>query len=44
METAIHVDDLPKSLRASARFLFMRGQYSGNGQLVKKNVKATALP
>ena len=31
-------------LRASEKFLLMRGQYSGSGQLVKKNVNATARP
>ena len=30
--------------RASEKFRFMRGQYSGSGQLVKKNVNATARP
>ena len=33
-----------RMFRASEKFLFMRGQYSGSGQLVKKKVNATALP
>src|SRR5665811_2281031 len=32
------------SERASEKFLFMRGQNSGSGQLVKKKVNATARP